>query len=147
MLTRYQDPLPVTSPSTWLDRFFNSWDDDFFNGRGATLPAVNIRETDTAYNVEVAAPGLDKKDFKVHVDRRCLVIEGKHESKTGTTDGQGNGWRRQEFNYSEFQRSFALPDDVEEDKITSVYENGLLRVSIPRNEKSRAKPMKQIPVK
>jgi HSP20 family protein len=114
---------------------------------GRSLPAVNISETDGAYNIEVAAPGLDKKDFKVHVEHGCVVVEATKETRTASGPENGSDYRRQEFNYSSFRRSFALPDDVQEDKISSKYENGVLAVTLPRNEQGKSRPSKEITVK
>ena len=117
---------------TLFDRFL---EDDFFpvskgmdNGN---LPAVNIKETESDFRVEVAVPGLKKDEFNIEVDENVLTISSERENKTEEKDNDGN-YTRREFSYSSFKRSFTLPDNVKEDSISAEYQNGILNVIIPK---------------
>lgn len=97
-----------------------------------TLPAVNVKETDTAYELEVAAPGLSKDDFKIDVEGQTLTISAEKETKE---EEKKDTYSRKEFGYSSFKRSFNLPErTVETDKITAKYIDGVLQLYIPKIE-------------
>lgn len=118
--------------------------EDFANGESMAfnrnmVPAVNINETDKAYEIEMAVPGLDKKDINVEVDDNVLTISSKKEVET--SDDKKNVKRR-EFHYSSFERSFTIPEDLDADKIDAKQENGILYVTIPKKvEKPSLKKM------
>jgi HSP20 family protein len=109
---------------------------------------VNITETDEAYTIDVAAPGLEKKDFSVTIDDHpsvpsstmrgvpTLTISASKESKSDESTGKVN---RREFSYANFKRMFTLPDNVQRDKVTSTYENGILHLVLPKTEESKPK--------
>jgi len=111
---------------------------------GTTVPAVNISETDNDLVIEVAAPGMKKKDFKVEITNNQLHIGYSHDMKGGTNDQ--NHWRR-EFNFESFDRNFTLPAIVESDKISATYIDGILRISVPKKEEARKKPARAIEIK
>lgn len=96
-------------------------------------PAVNISQDEKTYTLELAAPGLSKEDFSVKVQDGTLQISAEKKSESESKEG---GYTRKEFNYSSFRRSFSLPVDAEEAQIKAKYENGVLRVSLPRNGKA-----------
>ena len=138
-----------------LSRF---WDDDDFFTRGlnwavsnfsdtdTTVPAVNIRETDNSYEVEMAAPGMKKEDFKVELDNNILTIssEKTDEREEG---GEKEKYSRREFSYQSFQRSFSLPKEVvDEDKIEAHYREGVLHLTIPKREQAKQKPPRKIQI-
>ena len=113
-----------------LSNFFEHNDflsDGFWNKDW--VPAVNISETNDHYNIEVAAPGMKKDDFKVKVEKGVMHIsaEKKEEKKE-----EKKNYTRQEYNYNSFSRSFTLPDDVKEEDIKANYDNGVLKLSIAR---------------
>ena len=113
---------------------------------GATLPAVNVKETNDDFIIEVASPGMKRDDFKVELDNHVLTIssemEGRHEEK----DRNGK-YTRKEFSYQSFQRSFSLPENkVEGGKISAKYTDGILYVTIPKKEDAKVKPARQISV-
>jgi HSP20 family protein len=125
----------------------SSFWDDFFNlgpmrTSGSSLPAVNIKETDRDYRVEVACPGLDKKDFKIELDNDVLMISSQHEMSKEEKDESGN-YTRREFSYQQFQRSFTLPENAEADKISANYDNGVLDISIPKKEQQQSKQQRK----
>jgi len=110
-----------------------------------TVPAVNIRETADNYDVEVAAPGMTKDDFKVELDGNTLVISS--EKKDQRQQKEGERYTRQEFSYQSFQRSFQLHKDVVDiDKIEAKYENGVLHLMIPKKEEVKQKPPRMIQI-
>jgi HSP20 family protein len=113
---------------------------------GTTLPAVNISETDTDLVIEVAAPGMNKKDFKVEVVDNQLHIAYNKERKNEDNNQEHSHWRK-EFSFESFERSFTLPAIVESDKIAASYNDGILRISITKKEEARKKPAKAIEVK
>lgn len=136
-------------PSLFDDFFMRDWL-DWSNGNwkstGATLPAVNIFETNDDFRIEVAAPGMKRDDFKVELDNNILTISSEKEDNREEKDDRNN-YTRREFSYQAFQRSFALPENkVEGEKISARYVDGILHITVPKNEKAKVKPAKQISV-
>jgi HSP20 family protein len=121
-----------------------NWENNNFSTTSTTLPSVNIKETADNYEVEVAAPGLSKDDFKITLDNGQLIISSVKENELNT---QEENFTRREFSYQSFQRSFVLPKNVvDEDKISARYENGLLLLSIPKMEQAKQKAPRMIDV-
>ena len=115
----------------WVDRFFSE-DDPFFREMQtykANQPAVNVKETDEAYMIEVAAPGLLKDDFQVSCENQRLIIRAEHQTKE---EKKEDDYMRREFNFTRFERHFQLPEDVLADSVKATYENGLLKINMPR---------------
>ena len=116
----------------WLPTFFNDFfDNDWMMKTNATAPAINVVESDKDYKVEVAAPGMKKEDFNIHLgDNNELVItmEQKNENKE-----EHKKYLRREFAYSKFQQSFVLPDDVEKEKISASVNDGILTIELPKH--------------
>jgi HSP20 family protein len=137
--------LPSLLDSKLIDRFFNSPLDEFFNfGKVINVPAVNVSETDNEYKLIIASPGLEKKDFKVEVRDDMLTISAE---KTKEEREEKNGrYNRREYNYSSWSRSFTLPEDAEGNKIDAKYENGELKISIPKTVGKEKKNVKSISV-
>jgi len=109
-----------------------------------SLPAVNITENEEGYTIEVAAPGLDKKDFKIDLENDVLTIASIREDKR---EENHDNYTRREFAYNSFSRSFTLPELVDSEKIAASHKNGILYVNIPRKEEARVKPARQIAIK
>jgi HSP20 family protein len=107
-----------------------------------SMPAVNVSEDEKSYEIEVAAPGFHKEDIHINIDDDVLTISGeiKREEKEG---GNGRQYSRREYTYNAFTRSFTLPDDTNQDQISAHYENGILKMMIPKS-KQQAKPQKEI---
>ena len=116
----------------WLPTFFNDFfDNDWMMKTNATAPAINVVESDKDYKVEVAAPGMKKEDFNIHLgDNNELIItmEQKNENKE-----EHKKYLRREFAYSKFQQSFILPDDVEKEKISASVNDGILTIELPKH--------------
>jgi HSP20 family protein len=107
------------------------------------IPSVNINENEKEFSIEMAAPGLEKKDFKVEVEKGTLRIRSERELET--TEEEPN-YSRKEYSYNSFQRSFALPENCYTDKINAKYDKGILHVSIPKKEVTVSKATSEIPV-
>ncbi len=107
------------------------------------VPGANISETDKAYSIELAVPGLEKKDFKVEVQDGVLSISAEREEEKSEED---KNYRRQEFSYHSFSRAFTLPDNLLLDKIEANYTHGILHLTLPKKEITVSKPSKQIKV-
>lgn len=99
---------------------------------------VNIRETADQYELHLLAPGLNKEDFKIDVDKNLLTISFEHKEESKETDEK---WIRQEFKMSSFKRSFSLNEKIDAAAIKATYQNGILNVSLPKKEKEEAKAM------
>jgi len=133
-------------------RFLPGFDDDdflkdFFDFESnPSVPEVNVREKQDEYVIELAAPGLNKKDFNVNVQNNVLVVSSEKEDKDEKKDDNDNFLRR-EFSYSSFQRSFSLPEGVKPDDINAKHENGVLYVTIPKKDELKQQPSKQIEIK
>jgi HSP20 family protein len=117
--------------------FSDMFENDFFSNRfPSNLPAVNIKENGDDYKVEVAAPGLKKDDFKITVEDDIINISAEHEDEKKESDGE---YSRREYNYNSFSRSFTLPEGVKEEDINAKYEDGILKLTIPKKEEIRKK--------
>ena len=132
----------------WLPLFFNDFfKDDWKAGTSTTAPAINVKETETAYCVEVAAAGMTKDDFVVNVDEDndlVITMEKKVESKESDSETR---YLRREFSYSRFSRTMVLPDNVNKEKIEAKVENGVLTVNLPKlSEKEIQKKQRVIAV-
>lgn len=130
-----------TTLSTWRPFLSASLLNDFFepwmgvspiDGKSASVPSVNISESATSYNMEVAAPGFSKDDIKLALNGHVLTISGQ---KTKDEEVKEKAYTRKEHNYSSFSRSFTLPDEVQQGKISAKYEHGILNVILPKDEK------------
>jgi len=126
-----------------LSDFFD--DDRFsFDTRWlARVPAANVKEKDDAFYIDLAVPSMQKEDFQVNVENHTLVIssEKKEESKE-----EKDEYTRQEFSYRSFRRSFALPESVKADDIQAKYEDGVLKLIIPKKEEAKQAPRKEISI-
>lgn len=112
-----------------LDTMFPS--KSFNNVTYNNIPAVNVKENENNFQIEVAAPGLKKEDFKLSLHENRLTISAKQEAKT---EEKTEKYTRQEFNYASFQRTFTLPKNVDGDKIEATYADGILHVGLPKKE-------------
>jgi len=132
-----------------IDKFFEGnmmdWNNWNFAGLNSTLPAVNVSENQDEYRLDVAAPGLQKGDFKLNYDNGRLTISS--ERKDEKEEKEGDSVTRREFSYQSFQRSFTVPENViNADKITEKYDNGILHVVLPKREEVKPKPAKEIKI-
>jgi len=133
---------------SFFDNFFSrdlmDWNNLNFSSTNTTIPAVNIKESDESFLIEIAAPGLTKENFKVNLDRNRLVISSERREDKNESE---NEYYRREFSYQSFERSFTLPESaVDGEKITARYANGILLVTIPKREEVKPKPAKEIDI-
>ncbi len=130
--------------TSMIDRDFFDLDSDLFPSRlGINVPTANITETPKEYKLELAAPGLERKDFNVEVDNHVLKVSAEKEEEKREKDGE---YSRREYSFNSFSRSFALPEDIKEGSIDARYENGVLRVSIPKVKETPSKPALKVAV-
>ncbi|MCM1150666.1 MAG: Hsp20/alpha crystallin family protein [Alistipes sp.] len=135
----------------WLPGIFNDLlTPEWLEHRNTTAPAVNILEDDACYRVEVAAPGMTRDDFKVHINEdNELIISLEKCAAPKEEEKRGKGtYLRREFSYTQFQQSLLLPDNVERDKISAKVENGVMTIDIPKKPVAEtASAARQIEVK
>ena len=120
----------------FIEAFFGR-DDDLvptFGFFAKNTPAVNIYETPETYNLELGAPGMERRDFKVSIENGVLTIKAEKEEKN---EEEGVKFTRREFNYMRFERNFRLPDNIVVDEINAIYEDGLLKVAMPKAKVSK----------
>ena len=111
------------------------WGDDFFTKeRAAYVPAVNVWEENGKYNLELSAPGFQKEDFKIELHNGVLTVSGEYKTEKENT---GKNFSRKEFNYGSFQRTFSLPESINEEAVEAKYENGILTISLANLEEPK----------
>lgn len=130
----------------FLSRDIFDWTDRNFATLGSNLPSVNLKETDTKLEIELAAPGMKKEDFKVEVDNNMLLISSEKE-ETKEESRKKDNYVKKEFNYQSFCRSFYLPDTIDESKIEANYKDGILHVIVAKKEGGKRKTTKTIAIK
>lgn len=119
-------------PGSLLDEFFNrSIADVLVSDTMVSQPAVNIAETATGFELEFAAPGFEKQDFSLNVEDGYLTVRAKRENKQEETNER---FTRREFRFESFDRSFKIPETVNQETIKAVYQNGVLQVTLPKKE-------------
>lgn len=142
------DMLPVMNRNLWMPEEFNDFfDTDFMPRVSATAPAINVKESEKDYTVELAAPGLTKDDLNVNIDNDGnlhIKIENKSNKKD---EDKKSHYLRREFSYSKYEQTLLLPDDVEKDKIAASVNHGVLTVELPKLVKAEEKTARQIEIK
>lgn len=140
--------LPVISRNNWMPEVFNDFfDTDFMTRTKTTAPAINVKETEKDYTVEVAAPGMTKDDFNVNIDKDGnlhIHMEAHTEKKE---EDKKSHYLRREFAYSKFEQTLLLPDDVEKEAIAARVNDGVLTVTLPKMAKPECPAARQIEVK
>ncbi|CCZ49414.1 MAG TPA: Hsp20/alpha crystallin family protein [Mediterranea massiliensis] len=128
-------PIRKYNNQNWLPSIFNDFfDNDWMVKANATAPAINVIENEKDYKVEVAAPGMTKDDFNIHLgDDNELVITMEKKNESKEEDKENKKYLRREFSYSKFQQAFVLPDDVEKDKISANVSDGVLTIELPKS--------------
>ena len=127
----------------WMDDFMGTVDNSINNWNKGNVPAVNIAENDDNFQIEFAAPGLTKVDFKINLDNDILTVKSE---KEGEGEESKTNYTRKEFNFSSFQRTFTLPDSADGEKIKAEYKDGILSIEIPKKEEAKAKPIRDIEI-
>lgn len=144
--------VPVRRNQNWLPSIFNDFlnNDWLMERRNTTAPAVNILENDDEYKIEVAAPGMTKEDFKVHIneDNELVISMEKHSEEKEEDKKHKGTYLRREFSYTQFQQSLLLPDNVEREKISAKVEHGVMSIDIPKKKVTEtASAARQIEIK
>ncbi|MCB0431118.1 MAG: Hsp20/alpha crystallin family protein [Flavobacteriales bacterium] len=141
-LIKFKKGDPAFHPA--LSDFF----DDFlspavFNGGRVSMPAVNISEAEDKYHVEFSAPGFKKEDFDVKVENETLTVSAEFKAEK---EGKEKNYSRKEFSFGSFKRSFSLPESVNANAIQAQYENGILKIDLPKKEETQVSPARQIKI-
>ena len=138
---------PMMRTNNWIPAVFNDFcDTDYRPRANSTAPAINVKETDKAYVVELAAPGMKKEDFNVHInDEGNLIIKMEKKDEKKEEDKSARYLRR-EFSYSKFEQTLLLPDDVKKEDITAKVEHGVLTVELPKVVEEKVKVSRQIDI-
>jgi len=142
ILRRQTNPVPTFVNEFFNDSFLPRFIDLSWDGKNTSIPAVNVEETEKAYIIEVAAPGLDRKDLKVNVNDGVLTISSE---KKVESEEKNDKYIRHEFGYTSFTRSFTLPEETDVDKIEASHKNGVLHITIPKAE-AKVIPSKEIKI-
>jgi HSP20 family protein len=138
--------LPTITRKTYSPFLSNLFDDDFFpvlSNRTSSMPAVNIKENEKSFMLELAVPGMDKKDLKIDINEDVLTISSESKNEI---EEEKDGYKRKEFSYSSFCRSFFIPENVNREKIVASYKDGILNVELPKMEEEKSKISRQIKI-
>ncbi len=139
--------LPVMFRNSWFPTVFDEFlNTDLMPRANTTAPAVNVKEDETAYTMELAAPGIKKEYCRVSLDddgNLCIAIENKMEHKEGD---KKHHYLRREFSYSNYEQTYTLPEDVDKNGISAKVENGILSVTLPKMVKEEKKEAKAIEI-
>ena len=130
-----------------FDNIFN----DFFEGefaprrmnRNFTVPAANVKELDNSYHIELAVPGMKKEDFKIELDDDVLSIRAEHKTES---ENKTERFTKREFNFASFVRSFRLPEHVTAENISASYEDGILKLDVPKTEEAAQPKVREITI-
>lgn len=139
----------ITTDFFDMDDFFdnrewvrNMMPDRFWNGKRAE-PALNIKETDDNFEIELAAPGFEKKDFDVTIDDGCLNISAE---KSTSEEEKDENYTRREFSYNSFERSLQLPESVKQEAIKAAYKDGILSFKLAKKDEAKKLPPKKVQI-
>ena len=127
----------------YLSNLFN---DEFFpesSNSTSSMPAVNIREDEKIYVLDLAVPGITKNDLKIDINEDVLTVSSEMKNET---EENNDGFRRKEFSYSSFCRSFYIPENVNRDKIEANYKDGILTIGLPKQEEEKNKITRQVKI-
>jgi len=120
------------------------WGNSNFSSTNTSLPAVNVKETNDEFLIELAAPGMEKKDFKINFKNNVITISSEKEDKR---EEKKENYTRREFSYQSFQRSFTVPENaIVSEKIEAIYNNGILEVKLPKREEVKPQPEREIKI-
>ena len=139
--------MPTMRSNNWIPAVFNDlFYNDMMPKANCTAPAINVKESDKAYTVELAAQGMNKQDFNVHInDEGNLVVKMEHKEEHKDED-KNVRYLRREFSYSKYEQTLILPDDVQKDGISAKVEDGVLMVELPKMVEEKVKMSRQIEI-
>ncbi len=141
LIRKFNDNYPAFR--SWMDDFFDTVDTSVNRFNSPSVPAVNVLEQEDCFRIDFAAPGLQKSDFKIHLDNNVLTVKSEKEN---TEEDVKENYTRKEFNYTSFKRTFTLPDSANADKVTAEYKDGILSISIAKKEEAKIKPARDIEI-
>jgi len=118
---------------TWLPDVFNDFfDNNWMERTNATAPAINIIETENSYDIDIAAPGMTKEDFRISLDDKEDLVINMEKKEENNGEKRHGHYLRREFSYSKFQQTMILPEDADKENIVATMENGILKISVPK---------------
>ena len=140
--------MPTMRSNNWIPAVFNDlFYNDMMPKANCTAPAIHVNESDKAYTVELAAPGMNKQDFNVHInDEGNLVVKMEHKEEHKEEENKNVRYLRREFSYSKYEQTLILPDDVKKDAISAKVEDGVLTVELPKVVEEKVKLSRQIEI-
>lgn len=125
--------MPAKRNQVWVPDIFNDFfDNNWMVKANATAPAINVLENEDGYSVELAAPGMTKEDFSIHIDEDNDLVISMEKKESNKEEKKHGRYLRREFSYSKFQQSLVLPDDVDKDHIAASVEHGVLTIELPK---------------
>lgn len=128
--------MPTRRNQNWLPDIFNDlFDYNWMNRTNATAPAINVVENENNYRIEVAAPGLKKEDFKLHIDESNNLVINMEKKSENKEERKNDHYLRREFTYSKFMQTIMLPENVEKDDICAEVKDGVLEIELPKKTK------------
>ncbi len=140
--------MTLARRNSWMPDVFNDFfDTDFMPRANATAPAINVKETENNYMVELAAPGLKKEDFNINLDDEGNLVIKMEKKSEAKDENKKEHYLRREFSYSKFEQTLLLPDDVDKEKIAANVSDGVLTIGLPKLVKEAVKTARQIEVK
>ncbi len=133
---------------SFFERFLNNdltdWNLTNFSGTNTSLPAVYVKVSNDEFVIELAAPGMEKKDFKINFKNNVITISSEKEDKK---EEKKDNYTRREFSYQSFQRAFTVPENaIMSDKIEATYNNGILEIKLPKREEVKPQPEREIKI-
>ena len=144
-LMKFSDNVFPSIMDNIFSRDWMDWSNTNYSSTNTTLPAVNVFENENEYNIEVAAPGMKKDDFRIQLENDQLIISSEH--KEETKKREKDKYTRKEFSYQAFQRTFSLPENlINGEKISARYCDGILCISLPKREDTKPKPSREIKI-
>jgi HSP20 family protein len=123
----------IKRQSNWLPSIFNDFfTEDWFPMRTATMPAINVKETDKAYHIEMAVPGMTKEDFHVHLNDKDQLVISVEKKQTNNDEDKSSKYLRKEFTYTHFEQALQLSENIDRDAITAKVCHGVLKIELPK---------------
>jgi HSP20 family protein len=139
--------MPMMRTNSWIPTVFNDlFYNDLMPKANQTAPAINVKESDKAYTVELAAPGMKKEDFNVHIDDEGNLVVKLESKQDHKEEDKNTRYLRREFSYTKFEQTLILPDDVKKDAISAKVENGVLTVELPKVVEEKVKLSRKIDI-
>ena len=139
--------MPTMRSNNWIPAVFNDlFDTEFMPKANCTAPASNVKESDKAYTLELAAPGMKKEDFNVHINDEGNLIIKMEQKQEHKEEDKSVRYLRREFSYSKYEQTLILPDDVKKDAISAKVEHGVLTIELPKVVEEKVKVSRQIEI-